>query len=50
MMTRNLRLQAAAKSKPVTVPAPCKNTSGGPLPASSTTVSIPLIFNVRRVK
>ena len=42
-------LQAGAKSKPVTVPAPCKNTSGGPLPASSTTVSMPLIFNVRRV-
>src|SRR6186713_2766021 len=50
MTTRNLRAHEAAKSKPVTVPAPCKNTSGDPPPASSTTVSTPLIFKWRRVK
>src|SRR5262245_53226757 len=49
MMTWNFRAHGAAKSKPVTVPAPCKYTSGDPLPASRTTVSMPLIFKWRRV-
>ena len=48
--TRNFLVHGLAKSKPVTVPAPWKYTSVGPLPPSSSTVSMPLIRNVRRSK
>src|SRR5690606_7633104 len=42
MTTRRCLAQTRAASKPVNVPVPCRNTSGGPEPIECTTVRMPL--------